>query len=73
MQKLIRAWSALSSSTGLCSSKTAHWPHSLQGKRVAMLQVLKSREDGFSSLSQGDSFNDVEDPMNGKEDVHEAE
>lgn len=35
-----------------------------------MLEVLKSREDGFSPLSWRESFHGVNDPVNGEEETH---
>lgn len=72
VQVVISSWSALSQSIELGSFRTAYLPYFLYEKKIAELQVLISREDCFPPLSQRESFNGVEDPVNREEKFDKA-
>lgn len=48
---------------------TVYFSYFVYQERIAMLQCLKTWEDGLSPLSQRESFDDVEDLVNSEEDT----
>lgn len=56
------AWSALSNSLVLGSFQNGYFPYFLYGDKTTLLQVLISRSDSFSPLSQQRSLAEVRGP-----------
>lgn len=71
-QAVTRVWSTSSKFTGLGIFQTAYSPYSMYERRVAMLQVLKTREDGFLPPSQRESFDGVGGAVSSEAKVDKA-
>lgn len=72
MKILPRPQSALLKPVGLGSARTAYLLYFLCKRKMEMLRVLKSREDGFSPLSQRESFHHVKGVVGGGEKTDKA-
>lgn len=72
VQKLTRAWTVLSKLLGQGSLQIAYLLYVLYERTMAMLQVMKSPEDGFSALSQREIFDAVKGPVSGEEKIERA-
>lgn len=72
MQVMTRARRVLSKSIGLNSVQTVYLSYVLHKRMMAVLQVLKSEEDGFSPFPRRKSFDGVQGPANGEKEVGKA-
>lgn len=72
MQVARKAYSALPKSIGPGGLKSARSVYVPRKRTMAMLQVLKSRKDVFSPLSQRELFGGVEGPMHSETEVNTA-
>lgn len=71
-QPVTRTGRAVLKSIGLSTVQTAYSHRFLRESRMAVLQVLMSWEDFFSSLSLREYFDSRESLVSGEEEVHEA-
>lgn len=72
MQVVTRAWSAMSTFIGVGRFQTAYSLYFLFKRRMATLQLLKSRKDGFLFLPQREPSGGVDGAVDTEEEVDKA-
>lgn len=72
MQLVTTAWIDLSNSIGLGSFQTDYLLYFMYEEKMTVVRIPSSRQDGFSALSQRDSFYSVQGSVNNEEGVDDA-